>query len=116
MKRNNNYKIVLLGVTILFIVFFYIQSGSNETKTVKDTAYALQVIEQDSLWIYEVYNQDSLFIRQEYIPAAKGQQGFKSKADAEKIGKLVIRKLSENKMPVIRITDLYANAIDFKNI
>ncbi|WP_178984082.1 DUF4907 domain-containing protein [Winogradskyella helgolandensis] len=115
MKRIYNYKAVLLGITILFVMFFYFQSGSDDTITVKETPYALQVIEQDSSWIYEVYNNDSLFIRQEYIPAVKGRQGFTSKEDAEKIGNLVIRKLSENKMPVISMTELYANAIDFTN-
>ena len=114
MKKLYNYKTVFLGITILFILFFYIQSVDDENNTVEESAYALQVLEQDSLWIYEVYNGENLFIRQEYIPAAKGKQGFKSKEDAEKIGELVMSKLLENKMPVISVDDLDANAISFK--
>ncbi|WP_458625956.1 DUF4907 domain-containing protein [Winogradskyella sp. PC D3.3] len=116
MKNKYNYKAVFLGITILFVVFFYFQSGELKKPMNDDTSYALQVKEQDQFWIYEVYHDDALFIRQEYIPAVKGRQGFQSKADAEKIGKLVMQKLSENKMPVISIKDLNANAIRFKNI
>ncbi|MBU2929413.1 DUF4907 domain-containing protein [Winogradskyella psychrotolerans] len=115
MKKIYNYKTVLLGIIILIMVFFYFQFGSKETNTSYDNnSFSLQVIEQDSSWIYEVYNEGSLFIRQEYIPAVKGRQGFTSKEDAEKIGNLVIRKLSEDKMPVISIMDLNAYAISYK--
>jgi hypothetical protein len=116
MKNKYNSKAVFLGIIILCVAFFYFPPGNVEKNAVNETSFALQVIEQDSFWIYEVYNDDNLFIRQEYIPAVKGQQGFTSKADAEKIGNLVMRKLIENKMPVVSIKDLNANAIHFKRI
>ncbi|QNK78689.1 DUF4907 domain-containing protein [Winogradskyella undariae] len=116
MKKILNYKTVFLGITCLFVLFFYIQYLSSENTKEDETTFALQVIEQDSLWIYEVYEGNNLFIRQEYIPAVKGKQVFKSKEDAEKIGNLVMSKLSNNKMPVISIEDLNASAITFKKI
>jgi len=115
MKIKYNYKIILLGTIVLFGLALCVLTVSTENNSDYESPYALHVLEQDSIWIYEVYNKESLFIRQEYIPAVKGKQGFKTKEDAEKIGSLVIRKLSENKMPVISMTDLYANAINFEN-
>lgn len=116
MKNKYNSKAVFLGIIILCIAFFYFQSAEIEKNIANETPFALQVKAQDSFWIYEVYNGDDLFIRQEYIPAVKGQQVFISKADAEKIGNLVMGKLIENKMPVVSIKELDANAIHFKRI
>ncbi|NRR92264.1 DUF4907 domain-containing protein [Winogradskyella undariae] len=116
MKKFLNYKTVFLGITTLFVLFFYIQFIGSENSKEDQSSFALQVIEQDSLWIYEVYEGNSLFIRQEYIPAVKGRQGFQSKEDAEKIGNLVMSKLSNNKMPIISVEELNANAITFKKI
>ncbi|REG87417.1 DUF4907 domain-containing protein [Winogradskyella sediminis] len=114
MKIKYNYKIVLLGITVLFGLALYVLTVNTENNSVNESPFALHITKQDSTWIYEVYNKESLFIRQVYIPAVKGKQGFKTKEDAEKIGNLVIRKLSENKMPVISMTDLYTNAINFE--
>ncbi|WP_179334538.1 DUF4907 domain-containing protein [Winogradskyella costae] len=116
MKNNYNSKAVLLGITILGVAFFYLLTRDVKKDALNETSFALQVKAQDSFWIYEVYNDNQLVIRQEFIPAIKGQQGFTSKADAEKIGNLVMRKLIENKMPAVSIKDLDANAIDFKKI
>jgi len=116
MKRIYNYIAVFLVISILAILFFYVQSMEHKTNVVDETAYTLQVVEKEGLWIYEIYNGNSLFIRQEYIPAVKGQQVFKSKRDAEKIGNLVVSKLSRHKVPVISVNDLNNNKIRFEKI
>ncbi len=48
---------------------------------------------------YEIYADKKLFIRQVTIPGMPGNKGFQRKADAEKIAKLVIAKLSKGIMP-----------------
>ena len=50
-------------------------------------------------WGYEIYNNGKLFIHQASIPAAPGNEGFKTKADAEKVAKLVIDKIRKGEMP-----------------
>ena len=35
------------------------------------------------------------------MPAVPGKQGFKSAADAMMVGNLVVKKITENKMPTI---------------
>ncbi|MEP5253818.1 MAG: DUF4907 domain-containing protein [Winogradskyella arenosi] len=116
MKKYFNYKAVFLVITVLFVGFFYLQGAGEKEQINNDQSYVLEVLEKDSLWIYEVYEGTSLLIRQEYIPAVKGRQGFKTKEDAQKIGNLVLDKLSENKMPAISIEDLNANAISYNKI
>jgi len=50
-------------------------------------------------WGYDIYSDDKLFIHQLSIPAVPGNTGFKTKADAEKVAKLVINKIKKGEMP-----------------
>ena len=50
-------------------------------------------------WCYDIYKNDKVFIHQTSIPAASGNQGFKTKADAKKVARLVIEKLEKGEMP-----------------
>ncbi|WP_179352187.1 DUF4907 domain-containing protein [Winogradskyella vidalii] len=117
MKRPYNYIMVFLTITIVILLFFYLKlPHEKSTANPSESPYALQVIEQDSLWIYEIYEEGNLFIRQEFIPAVKGKQVFKSKKDAEAIGKLMVSKLANNEFPAISIADLNQNNIRYNNI
>lgn len=116
MKKLYTYFLAFLVISTLTILFLYLKNTRNETTEIYNSPYTLQVIEQDSSWIYEIYNNDSLFIRQEYIPSVNGKQSFKTKKDAEKIGNLVVSKLSKNVFPVISKDDLNDNNINFEHI
>ena len=116
MKKKYTYLSVFFIIAMLTILFFYVQNIKTEEIELATTEYALQIKEKDSFWIYEIYSNDELFIRQEYIPAVKGKQVFKTKTDAEKIGKLVVSKLSQNLFPVISQKDLNSHHIYFEKI
>ena len=88
MKKLYTYFLAFLVISTLTILFLYLKNTSN----------------------------DSLFIRQEYIPSVNGKQSFKTKKDAEKIGNLVVSKLSKNVFPVISKDDLNDNNINFEHI
>ena len=103
-------------IAMLTILFFYAQNIKAEKVEIVKSEYALQIKQRDSFWIYEIYTNDNLFIRQEYIPAVKGKQVFKTKTDAEKIGKIVVSKLSQNLFPVISQKDLNNHHIYFEKI
>lgn len=105
---------VFCVISIATILFIYAQNTNKEAIEINNLSYTLQVIEKDSAWIYEIYNKDNLFIRQEYIPAIKGSQSFKTKEDAEKIGNLMVKKLSKNVFPVISKQELNDNNINFE--
>lgn len=116
MKKIYTYFSVFLVISMLTILFLYAKNTRNEATEINNSPYTLQVIEKDSSWIYEIYNNDNLFIRQEYIPSVKGKQIFKTKEDAEKIGNLVVIKLSKNVFPIISKDDLNDNNINFDHI
>ena len=82
MKRIYSYITVFVVISIVTILFYNLQNSTSDKKDINETVYSLQVKEKDSFWIYEVYNNDALFISQEYIPAVKGKQVFKTKLDA----------------------------------
>ncbi len=48
---------------------------------------------------YDAFADGRLMIHQTSIPAMPGNQGFKTKADAEKVAKLVIGKIKKGEMP-----------------
>lgn len=48
---------------------------------------------------YDVFADGKLMIHQYSIPALGGNEGFKSKAAAEKVAKLVIEKIKKGEMP-----------------
>jgi hypothetical protein len=48
---------------------------------------------------YHIYLNEKTLIKQLTIPGLNGQEGFKTKVDAEKIAQLVIDKIRNGKMP-----------------
>ncbi len=48
---------------------------------------------------YDVFEGNRIFIRQPSVPGMPGNKGIATKNDAEKVAKLVIKKLSNNIMP-----------------
>jgi hypothetical protein len=54
---------------------------------------------QNKTWGYDIYIEKRLFIHQPGIPGLSGNEGFKTKADAEKVAKLVIGKIKKGEMP-----------------
>jgi len=116
MKKIYSYLSVFFMIAMFTILFFYVQNIKTEEIELATAEYALQIKQKDSFWIYEIYTNDELFIRQEYIPAVKGKQVFKTEEDAKKIGKLVVSKLSQNLFPVISQKDLNSHHIYFEKI
>jgi hypothetical protein len=48
---------------------------------------------------YDILADDRLMIRQASVPAMPGNEGFKTKAGAEKVAQLVIKKIQKGEMP-----------------
>lgn len=50
-------------------------------------------------WGYDILVNDKLTIHQPSIPSLPGNEGFKTKEGAEKVAKLVIKKMKKGEMP-----------------
>lgn len=48
---------------------------------------------------YNILDHSRLMIHQQSVPGLPGNKGFSKKADAEKVAKLVINKITRNIMP-----------------
>ena len=75
-----------------------LKSPSVETKS--KTTYTYTIIPSKyKTWGYDIYIEKRLFIHQPSIPGLPGNEGFKIKADADKVARLVIKKIKKGEMP-----------------
>ena len=81
------------------------QTDTNAAKFREAGAYAntklsYKIIDApDHTFGYDVYANGKLLIHQASIPAMPGNEGFATKADAEKVAQLVIDKIRKGEMP-----------------
>jgi hypothetical protein len=81
------------------------QTDTNTAKFPEAGAYAntklsYKIIDApDHTFGYDVYANGKLLIHQASIPAMPGNEGFKTKADAEKVAQLVMSKIRKGEMP-----------------
>jgi hypothetical protein len=48
---------------------------------------------------YDIYDAGKLMIHQPSVPGIQGNKGFKTKADAERVARLVVSKIKRGEMP-----------------
>ena len=94
--------IAIAALLVSFAVIFFIKYQERNQKVF---IYA-EPIQTDYGWGYNIIAADKVHIKQEYMPAVPGKRGFKSAADAMLVGNLVVRKITENKMPSITLHEL----------
>ena len=54
---------------------------------------------ENKKWGYDIYIGKRLYIHQPSAPGLPGNEGFRTKVDAEKIARLVIGKIKKGEMP-----------------
>jgi hypothetical protein len=57
-------------------------------------------------WGYNILANGKVHIKQQFMPAVSGKHGFKTEADALRVGNLVVKKITENRSPTITIHEL----------
>jgi hypothetical protein len=72
----------------------------SQNDPAKEQSKTIKIISSEGgTYGYEIYTGGKLLIRQANIPGMSGNKGFKRKADAEKVAKLVVEKLDKGIMP-----------------
>ena len=73
---------------------------SQSVETNKNASYTYSIIPApNKTWGYDIYMEKRLFIHQPGVPGLPGNEGFKSKASAGKVAKLVIEKIKKGELP-----------------
>jgi hypothetical protein len=73
---------------------------SPGAETHKNASYTYTIISApNKTWGYDILMEKRLFIHQTSAPGLPGNEGFKTKTNAEKVAKLVIEKLKKGEMP-----------------
>ncbi len=73
----------------------------------------LKTVAVEDGWSYEILIDNKVYIKQEYIPCVTGKQRFQSDADAQKTGRLVLKKLRDGQMPTLRVQELDSLGISY---
>ena len=96
---------------IIFLVFLSLvfsvsaQNPDRQLSGEKDkknnvTDYTYKIIPSiNNTWCYDIYKNSKMLIHQTNIPGLPGNEGFKKKSDAEKVARIVIKKLENGEMP-----------------
>jgi hypothetical protein len=102
-------KSYLILVTITISLNLYAQTALDNSKgltkshaveTTREANYTYIIISSENkTWGYDIYMGKRLFIHPPCVPGLPGNEGFKTKADAEKVGRLVIEKIKKGEMP-----------------
>ncbi|WP_299117432.1 DUF4907 domain-containing protein [uncultured Winogradskyella sp.] len=111
-KYISVFVIIIIGIVLVINTLVLVNADDKK----ESKGYSLKVIQKDSSWIYVIAKNDKVLIKQEYVPAVKGRRVFKSKEDAEIIGKLVLNKLYRNQTPRLTIDEVMSNSITFNNL
>ena len=111
-------RIIAYSVSVFFTVFVHAQQQptqpeNNAVAFPKAGAHAntkltYKIIDApNKSFGYDVYADGKFMIHQTSIPAMPGNEGFKTKADAEKVAKLVITKIKKGEMlPTVSIEEM----------
>jgi hypothetical protein len=71
-----------------------------EASSYSNTNLTYKIIDVcNNTFCYDVFAEGRLMIHQTSMPAMNGNDGFKTKADAEKVALLVIDKIKNGEMP-----------------
>ena len=73
--------------------------------------YTLKTFKVENGWGYTILHKDKVFIKQDVIPGIPDKKPFATKKDAVIVGKLVIEKLKNKKMPSISYKELQVSGV-----
>lgn len=88
------------GIILLMILTFIVYILESHT------TFSYQVLEVNGGYGYQVSKSGKTIIKQTFIPTKNGYSVFLKKAQAESAGKLVVKKLNEQKNPALSYNEV----------
>ncbi|HZY82327.1 MAG TPA: DUF4907 domain-containing protein [Cyclobacteriaceae bacterium] len=96
------------GLFVLLIAFFggiSISFGQTQAETARAEKIAKSTITYQIIgsdiegYGYDVFADGKLTVHQPVVPGQPGNKGFRTKADSEKVARLVVEKLKKRELP-----------------
>jgi hypothetical protein len=102
----NNYKLLLL--LLLVLPLFLLAQSKSQKEAVKAGNYNIKIIPAANAgYGYDIYKGKVMVIHQPSVPAIPGNNGFVTKAVAEKVAGKVVEKMQKGEsLPTITIEEL----------
>jgi hypothetical protein len=95
-----NYYIKIFILFIVFIQFFFKNTGKAQTQLQSQAAYTYVIINSElNTFGYDILDRGRVLIHQPNIPGMPGNKGFAKKKDAEKVARLVLNRVRKNIIP-----------------
>ena len=103
MTIKRTYSLIAIAALLVCIaVIFFYNHRSRENQVY---IYAEPFRSGDG-WGYNILADGKVHIHQPFMPAVPGRQEFKTEEDAMKVGRLVVKKITENLSPTISLKEL----------
>jgi hypothetical protein len=96
---------IILTISFLCCCIFLLEGqpqnfSLKKTESLKSPAITYKLLQGgNKTWSYDIFSDKKLVIHQPHIPGVAGNTGFKTKAAAESVVKLVISKMKKGEMP-----------------
>jgi len=90
-------------VLILIVAAIFVGYRSQSKRNSDEVFVEVKAIQANSGWGYNILTDGKIYIHQEFIPAIPGKHAFRTEADALKVGRKVISKMSLKQMPNVTV-------------
>jgi hypothetical protein len=104
LKKRIYYPLFFIGLSGI-IIFNIIRITSSDS----DKVIPYKV---PGGWGYQIEHNAKVYIDQPFIPLISGKHAFPDRKSARKTGKLVLKRLNEQKLPVLNFDDLHTLGLD----
>jgi hypothetical protein len=94
---------ILTGLALLLMLMVYATAMSE-----RNNSYCVNVFESEGGWGYDILYKDKMIIHQPFMPAVSGKHPFKNKALAKETGRIIVKKIINNKSPYVSAEEVLA--------
>lgn len=97
--------------TIIFIVLITASIFIVKLSNISSNEYNLETHKVENGWGYNIFKKNKVIIKQDIIPGLSVKKPFATEKEAIVVGKLMIEKLTNKKIPSISYKELQINGV-----
>lgn len=98
-------KVIIFAVLIIASIFIVKLSNISANE------YDLETYKVENGWGYNIFKKNKVIIKQDIVPGLPVKKPFATEKDAIIVGKLMVEKLKNKKIPSISYKELQINGV-----